>query len=134
MPGLRRLRISGADGPLAVLSPADFDDSYQLFTDGRLAGSFGKFDRPVPAVYYSYPVMFALPEGGVQHGRDGASDESMVVAFRFYMAPQSLLILQRGGLHSPPVLGLQSVVTAAYHVALEELYRSESNACGPAHP
>jgi hypothetical protein len=41
-----RIRITGADGPLAVLSPTDFDDSYQLFADGRLAGSFGKFDRP----------------------------------------------------------------------------------------
>jgi hypothetical protein len=123
-----RLRISGADGPLAVLSPTDFDDSYQLFADGRLAGSFGKFDRPLPAVYYSYPVMFALPEGGVQHGSGGSSDGSMLVAFRFYMAPEALLLSQRGGLHSPPVLGLASAVTAAYHVALEELYRGESSA------
>jgi hypothetical protein len=126
-----RIRITGADGPLAVLSPTDFDDSYQLFADGRLAGSFGKFDRPIPAVYYSYPVIFALPRGGAQSGQagapDGTSDGSMVVAFRFYAAPHSLLISQGGGLHSPPVLGLANAVTAAYHVALEELYRGESS-------
>ncbi len=116
-----RIHITGADGPLALLSPTNFDDSYQLFANGRLIASYGNFDRPVPTVYNSTPVMVALPGAGGQHSQDG----STVVAFRFYMAPATLLQLplQAGGMHTPPVIGLASAVTAAYHVAWEEMYR-----------
>jgi len=118
-----RIHITGADGRLALLSPTDFDDSYQLFINGRLIASYGDFDRPVPTVYYSNPVMFALPAGDMRH----SPDRTMVVAFRFYMAPGTLLHPQSGGLHSPPILGLVSAVTAAYHVAWEEEYRVASS-------
>ncbi len=118
-----RIHITGADGPLALLSPTSFDDSYQLFANGRLIGSYGNFDRPIPTVYYSNPAMFALSGVGGQHSQDG----STVVAFRFYMAPATLLTPQTGGMHSPPVIGLASAVTAAYHVAWEEMYRIQSS-------
>jgi hypothetical protein len=118
-----RLHITGADGPLALLSPTNFDNSYQLFANGRLIASYGDFDRPVPTVYASAPAMFALPGFGGQHSQDG----STVVAFRFYMAPAALLQPQTGGMHSPPVIGLVSAVTAAYHVAWEEAYRVGSS-------
>ncbi|MHB1936631.1 MAG: PP2C family protein-serine/threonine phosphatase [Acidobacteriaceae bacterium] len=114
-----RIHITGADGPVALLSPTNFDDSYQLFANGRLIASYGNFDRQVPTVYTSNPAMFALPGVGGQHSQDG----STVVAFRFYMAPNALLYPQTGGMHSAPVIGLASAVTAAYHVAWEEMYR-----------
>ena len=117
------IRITGADGPMALLSPTNFDDGYQLFANGRPIASYGNFDRPIPKVYYSRPVMFAVPESAIQHTPDVAPDGTIVVAFRFYMAPATLLHSQTGGMHSPPVIGLASAVTAAYHVAWEEQYR-----------
>ena len=115
-----RIRITGADGPLALLAPTDVDDSYQLYTDGRLVGSFGSFVGPIPSIYYSRPLMFSLPASVVQQNPDGTT----VIAFRFYMAPRTLLQPQSGGMHGPPILGLASAITAAYHVAWEGLYRS----------
>jgi hypothetical protein len=118
-----RIRITGADGPLALLSPTNFDDSYQLFANGRLIASYGNFDHPIPTVYTSHPAMIDLPGVGGQHSQDG----STVIAFRFYMAPANLLQPQTGGMHSPPVIGLARAVTAAYHVAWEEMYRVVSS-------
>lgn len=119
-----RIRITGADGPLALLAPPDVDDSYQLFTNGALVGSFGNFNRRVPAIYYTLPRMFALPERAIQSRPDGTA----VVAFRFYMAPRTLLQPQSGGMHSPPIIGLANAVSAAYHVAWERIYRLNSSA------
>ena len=95
-----RIRITGADGPLALLAPTDVDDSYQLYTDGRLVGSFGSFVGPIPSIYYSRPLMFSLPASVVQQNPDGTT----VIAFRFYMAPRTLLQPQSGGMHGPPIL------------------------------
>ncbi len=116
-----RVRITGADEPLALLGPSSFDDSYQLFTNGRLVGSFGDFNRPVPTLYVNRAVRFALPSAEMQGGTDGTT----VIAFRFYMAPRTLLQTNApGGLHNPPVIGFASAITAAYHVAWEDQYRS----------
>ncbi len=116
-----RVRITGADEPLAVLGPSSFDDSFQLFSNGRLIGSFGDFNGPVPTIYVNRAVRFALPAASVQSGPDGTT----VIAFRFYMAPRTLLQSDHpGGLHAPPVIGFASAITAAYHVAWEDQYRS----------
>ncbi len=116
-----RVRISGADEPLALLGPSSFDDSFQIFTNGRLIGSFGDFNRPVPSLYVNRAVRFALPAASVQSSPDGTT----VIAFRFYMAPRTLLQANDpGGLHAPPVIGLWNAITAAYHVAWEDQYRS----------
>jgi len=123
-----RLHITGADGPLALLSPTNFDDSYQLFANGRLVASYGNFDRPVPTVYASAPAMIDLPVVGCVHSQDG----STVVAFRFYMAPATLLHPQTGGMHSPPVIGLASAVTTTYRVAWEGQYRVLSSSLATA--
>ncbi|HET9086001.1 MAG TPA: PP2C family protein-serine/threonine phosphatase [Acidobacteriaceae bacterium] len=118
-----RIRITSADGPLALLSPSNFDDGYQVFANGCLIDSYGNFDRPIPRVYYSHTVMLVIPEGAIQHTSDAAASGNIVVAYRFYMAPATLLQPLVGGMHSPPVIGLASAVTAAYHVAWEEMYR-----------
>jgi hypothetical protein len=110
----------GTDGPLALLAPSIVDDSYQIFANGRLIGSFGDFSRPVPTINTTRPLMFHLPASS--HPGD-----TMELAFRFYMAPRTLLQANSGGMHGPPSLGLASAVTAAYHVAWEAELKSFSS-------
>jgi hypothetical protein len=118
-----RIRVQGADGPLALLAPTDVDDAYQLFLNGQFVGEFGSFSGSMPTIYFSRPLMFALPADALQHGADG----TMEVAFRFYMAPRTLLQTLPGGMHAPPIFGFVNAITAAYHVAWEEQYRAVSS-------
>ncbi|MGC1870282.1 MAG: SpoIIE family protein phosphatase [Acidobacteriaceae bacterium] len=119
-----RVRITGADEPLAFLGPSSFDDSYQLFVNGHWIGSFGDFDRPVPTVYTDRSVRFALPREIVQSRPDGTT----VIAVRFFMAPRTLLQTDDpGGFHAPPVIGFANAIAAAYHVGWEEQYRAVSS-------
>jgi hypothetical protein len=118
-----RIRVQGADGGLALLAPTDVDDSYQLFVNGHLVGEFGAFSGSVPTIYYSRPLKFALPADVLQQSPDG----TMEVAFRFYMAPRTLLQTLPGGMHAPPIFGFSNAITAAYHVAWEEQYRAVSS-------
>src|ERR1035437_6701027 len=118
-----RIRVQGADEPLALLAPTDVDDSYQLFINGHLIGEFGSFAGSVPTIYYSRPVKYAIPSDVLQQSPDGTT----VLAFRFYMAPRTLLQTTPGGMHAPPIFGYVNAVTAAYHVAWEEQARAVSS-------
>jgi hypothetical protein len=118
-----RIRVTGADQPLALLAPTDVDDSYQLFINGHLIGEFGSFAGSVPTIYYSRPVKYAIPADVLQQSPDG----TMELAFRFYMAPRTLLQITPGGMHAPPIFGHASAITAAYHVAWEEQLRAVSS-------
>ncbi len=90
---------------LALAGPPDFDDAYQLFANGSLAGSFGGFGTHRPTVYYAQPAMFPVPDSGA----------TQVIAFRFWMEPSTLLAApETGGFHSPPVLGELGVVRLTY--------------------
>lgn len=117
-----RVRIAGASGPMALLGPTNAEHSYEVFADGRLLGSVGNFTRRVPTIYANRPVMFRLPEVGSIN----PSHQDVVLAFRFYMAPSGLLWRQSGGMHVPPVIGMESAITAAWHVAWEETYQAIS--------
>ena len=117
-----RIRVQGADEALALLAPTDVDDSYQLFVNGRFIGEFGSFTGSVPTIYYSRPLKFAIPVNALQDSADG----TMVIAFRFYMAPRTLLQTLPGGMHAPPIFGFANSINAAYHVAWEELFRAVS--------
>jgi hypothetical protein len=117
-----RVRVQGADEPLALLAPTDVDDSYQLFINGHLIGEFGSFAGSVPTIYYSRPVKYAIPADVLQQSPDG----TLELAFRFYMAPRTLLQTLPGGMHAPPIFGYASAITAAYHVAWEEQFRAVS--------
>ncbi len=64
-----RIRVQGADEPLALLAPTDVDDSYQLFINGHLIGEFGSFAGSVPTIYYSRPVKYAIPADVLQQSR-----------------------------------------------------------------
>ncbi|HET8638035.1 MAG TPA: hypothetical protein VFL96_14400, partial [Acidobacteriaceae bacterium] len=122
-----RVRVTGADGPLALRAPVNVDDSYQVFAGGRLIGSFGNFSRPVPTIYNTRPLMFSIPAGVLPHGSDGTTE----LAFRFYMAPRTLLQLGGpGGMHDPPSIGLADSVTAAYRVAWEIYVNAFSSVLG----
>ncbi|HET7101498.1 MAG TPA: hypothetical protein VFJ52_10140, partial [Terriglobia bacterium] len=118
-----RVRVTGADGPLALRAPVNVDDSYQVFANGRPIGSFGNFSRPVPTIYNTRPLMFSIPAGVLSHGSDG----TMELAFRFYMAPRTLLQIDPGGMHDPPSIGFADSVTAAYHVAWESYLEALSS-------
>jgi hypothetical protein len=118
-----RIRVQGADEPLALLAPADVDDSYQLFINGRFIGEFGSFAGSLPTIYYSRPLKFAIPADILQQSPDG----TLLIAFRFYMAPRTLLQITPGGMHAPPIFGFASAITAAYHVAWEEQLRAVSS-------
>jgi hypothetical protein len=118
-----RVRILGATGPLALLGPTNAEHSYEVFADGRLIGSIGNFRPRVPTIYATRPVLFRLPEVGSLN----PSHQEVVLAFRFYMAPLGLLWDQSGGMHVPPVIGMDSAITAAWHVAWEETYQAISS-------
>src|ERR1700739_2221165 len=129
---------SGAE--LALAGPANVDDAYQVFDNGKLAGQLGNFTGGRPVVYLTHPKMFllALPDGHeATTGHDRASlDESSpaeagvektdrVLAFRLWMEPVSLVLgPDAGGMHSAPVLGEAGAVTAGYQMGWLELIRA----------
>lgn len=118
-----RVRITGAAGPMALLGPTNAENGYEIFADGHSIGSLGDFSRRIPTVYAIRPAMFRI------HGAGGydRSPRDLVLAFRFYMAPSSLLWEQSGGMHTPPVVGLDSAIAAAWHIAWEEAFRTISS-------
>jgi hypothetical protein len=98
-----RLRVKDASQPLRLKMPADFDDSYQIYANGRYVGQFGDFSAKHITLYFSKPASFSLPAPGP----DGILD----LAVRFYMSPATPFgSPDVGGMHGPPVLGLASTV------------------------
>ncbi len=113
-----RLRVASSPGEsLAVAGPADVDDGYQLFANGRLLGSFGDFSYSRPAVYFTQPMMFPVPHAA----QDSAT---MVLAFRCWMDPATPLHTpEAGGMHSAPMIGDAATIDAQYHLFWLELIR-----------
>ena len=98
-----RLRLKDPTQPIWLKMPSDFDDSYQIFANGRYVGQFGGFSAKHVTLYYSRPASFPLPATGP----DGLLD----LAIRFYMTPATRFQSPDvGGMHAPPVLGLASTV------------------------
>jgi stage II sporulation SpoE-like protein len=99
-----RVRCHGGTGsPLALAGPADIDDAYQLFADGKLLGSFGNFAGKQPVIYFTQPLQFALP-GSCRNS--GLAGTAQTLAFRFWMAPSTLVTQpDSGGMHDAPLLG-----------------------------
>jgi hypothetical protein len=88
---------------LALAGPANVDDAYQVFLNGTLLGSFGKFGGPGerPTVYFSQPSIFSLPAA------------AQVLAFRVWMEPATLIVYpDAGSMHSAPLLGEAGAVVA----------------------
>ena len=130
-----RLHVEARPGEkLAIAGPADMDDAYQAFVNGKLAGQFGDFGASHPKVFYSQPVMFPLPQivfqptsqpsGSMAIGQQAGS---YVLAFRVWMEPGTpLLQPDAGGFHTAPILGEAEAVRAANTVRWVELVRSYS--------
>jgi hypothetical protein len=127
-----RIRVSTAARPgeklaqkLAMLGPADVDDAYQVFANGRRLGSFGKFPATGgrPVVFSTQPRMFPLPQAAGEKG-----DSTEVLAFRVWMEPTTLTYEpDAGGMKSAPLLGEAGVVAAQYQLAWLALVRVYSS-------
>ena len=125
---------------LALAGPAHVDDAYEVFDNGELAGHFGDFNGGRPVVYFTQPKMFPLAQAGSHKaisGQDRAgqgetgpgetapAESTLVVAFRLWMEPYTLLDdPEAGGMHSAPVLGQADAVAASYQVRWLALTRS----------
>jgi Stage II sporulation protein E (SpoIIE) len=105
----------------AIAGPANVDDAYQVFYNGILLGSFGKFptDGSPPTTYYSQPTMFELPMTPAE------GPQTAVLAFRVWMQPDTLLKApDAGGFHNAPLLGEAGAVEANYNLARLLLVRT----------
>jgi len=101
-----RLTLAKPDSSLALEMPRDYDDAYQVYMNGILVGQAGTFSASGVRATFSRMHVFTLPPT--------ASDGRMVLAVRMYMRPDSLLTYPEvGGMHAPPVLGLEQVLRAA---------------------
>jgi len=121
-----RVRLDAQPGEkLAIAGPADVDDAYELFANGTLLGSFGDFSKQRPVVYYSQPMMFSLPPAlANDSGAAAHSPPTVVLAFRFWMEPVTLLNTpDSGGIHIAPLLGDAVTVAAGYQTQWLELIR-----------
>ena len=119
-----RVQVSAVPGEeLALAGPEDVDDAYQFFGDGKLVGSFGKFAGGRPSFYYTQPMMFNLPQQPANVGPDAPP---LVIAFRFWMAPATIVINPDvGGIHTAPLLGNAETVSARYQLNWLQLLRAQ---------
>ncbi len=106
-----RVRCQGeGSSPMALAGPADADDVYQVFADGKLLGAFGDFSTGEPVIYYTQPVQFRLPESSCK-GSPSEASPALVLAFRFWMAPGTQMYTpDAGGMHKAPWLGEADVI------------------------
>ena len=124
-----RLRVQVNTSPgetLAVSYSSDVDDAYQVFANGTLLGSFGKFSDSgkFPVLYNSQPMMFRLPEA------KPTGPVTLVLAYRVWMEPNTLLAApDAGGFHSPPLLGQTGAITANYQLAWLGYVRAYGPSC-----
>jgi serine phosphatase RsbU (regulator of sigma subunit) len=116
-----RVKVDAAPGTrLALASPPDVDDAFQVFDNGGLVGSFGDFSRRTPVAYYTQPTMFRLP---LSSGSPASSE--LVLAFRVWMGPNALSQQpDAGGIHNAPLLGDAGAVTASYQIHRHRLIRA----------
>ncbi len=120
-----RIRVRVATQPgqrLAVEGPTDVDDAYEVYANGRLLGSFGKFSRTAtPEIYNTQPSMFELPDEG--------GDGTQVLAFRVWMEPSTMALQpDTGGFHTPPLLGELGAIEARYQLDWLQNVRAYVNA------
>lgn len=99
-----RVTVEGRFSELWIEMPPDVDDGYELYANGQLVGSMGRFRPDRVTVFYSRPLAFRLPSPDPKG--------NILIALRFYMAPDSpLWNFDAGGLHAPPVIGLRESIS-----------------------
>ncbi len=98
-----RIHVDAHGQPLWIKMPFDVDDGFQVFANGKYIGQFGRFGLRGVTLYYSHPAMFELSAA--------APDGSIEIAVRFFMsAITALRWPDAGGMHSPPIMGLEASV------------------------
>lgn len=109
-----RIRVAAPGQSLSLKMPADFEDAYQVYANGRLAGQFGSFDSSPPMLFAAKPATFALPQPG--------PDGEIALALRFYLSPVSTLSTSgAGGMHGAPIIGQPltlSLIASAQNTAI----------------
>jgi hypothetical protein len=109
-----RVDVHGATRRLALKMPDQADDAYQVYANGQLIGEFGKFSEHRVTAYPSLPEGFPLPKG--------LKDGTITIAIRMWM--DSATIFQfpdAGGLHGPPALGYNSLITNLIRLDYDEV-------------
>lgn len=107
---------NSAGAKLALKMPANFDDAYQVYANGRLIGQFGQFGPGGVKFYQSQPRSFLLPQN--------SAEGPVTFAVRMWMDPSTTLENpEAGGLHGPPVLGQAPVILAMQTLARKAVLR-----------
>ena len=131
-----RLKVISPPGAgLSIAGSEDVDDAYQVYAGGVLLGSFGDFSGPHPEIYYTQPSLFVIeqnaprsPDAADPSSKTeavGSNQESVVLAFRFWMQPTTLLDgPDLGGMHTAPVIGTVSAAANLHQVHRIALIRS----------
>src|SRR5690242_8683521 len=92
--------LGGDTDSLAIAGPPDVDDAYELYVNGVLIGGVGDFDHHPPTAYGIRPGVYRIQNAVRRPG-----DVVLVVALRVWMAPESKLTPEAGGIHIAPTLG-----------------------------
>ena len=95
-----RIHLADANQALAIKTPNNVDDAFQVFANGRLIGSFGDFPAKGVVCYIARSRVYLLP------APDANGD--ILLAIRFYMQPFILALgsnPESGGMHEMPVAG-----------------------------
>lgn len=112
-----RMRVSvtaPAGDTLALTGPADVDNVYQVFFNGKLLGSDGDFSQARPVIYSIQPRIYSLPRSLWKAGPGGAY--TGVVAFRVWMSAAAAAVPDSGGMHIAPALGNSQGISARYRL------------------
>ena len=108
-----------AGAKLAIEGPPGVDDGYQVFQNGNLLGSFGRFSSSRPVVFNTQPMRFVLPQLG------NTRSTTRLLAFRVWMEPSTPANYPDvGGLRSAPLLGKAEAVTANDQLRWLDTFRS----------
>lgn len=101
---------------LALLMPAYFDDSYQIYVNGKQIGAFGQFGDH-DFVYYSRPKLFPIPAGAIP------STGPITLALRFRASNVSGATGSKtsGGLRGIPLLGQTPLLAVCYQAQIGQM-------------
>ncbi|MGB6973764.1 MAG: SpoIIE family protein phosphatase [Terracidiphilus sp.] len=102
------VRVAAQPGAkLFVNAPLQADDAYQLFANGDLIGSLGKFDShgKLLATYFPHPDIILVPPAPASANGSAETTRTLTFAYRVWMGPVGMTYsIVPGGLHYAPLL------------------------------
>jgi hypothetical protein len=111
-----RVNVQGAKHGLALQMPENADDAYQVYVNGQLVGQFGKFSGSKVTAYSALPLAFPFPRG--------VGNGTVSIAIRMWMDRATLFNSpDAGGLHDPPTLGYNSLITKLIQLEYDAITR-----------